>query len=410
MAIHERRTPEHLRHAPTPGVRGFAFLASIEAAARGVMISVYPVAMYQALGDAERVSEVYFFIGVAALAASLMVPTLTRLISRRWTFTLGAVMLGAGALTAAQGGPLFTPVGLAMTNVGVVIYFICFNAYLLDYVERSRLGASETLRLFYSGVAWTVGPVLGVWLTSLWAPAPFLVAATAAGVLLAVFWRMRLGDGKLIQKARRPAPNPLRFLPRFLAQPRLVAGWIFAVVRSVGWWAYVVYMPIFVVEAGYAKELGGAFVSLANGCLFLTPFMLRWMRRRSVRVAVRTGFAGAALCFAAAFLAAFGWPPLTLGLLAMGAFFLILLDVSGGLPFLMAVRPNERTEMAVIYSSFRDVSGILTPGAVRLVLVVAPLAGVFAATAVALGGAWLLAGRLHPRLGARRAARVAPAE
>jgi MFS transporter, ACDE family, multidrug resistance protein len=29
----------------------------------------------------------------------------------------------------------------------------------------------------------------------------------------------------------------------------------------------------------------------------------------------------------------------------------------------MAVKPSERTEMAAVYSSFRDVSGILTPGA-----------------------------------------------
>jgi hypothetical protein len=56
----------------------------------------------------------------------------------------------------------------------------------------------------------------------------------------------------------------------------------------------------------------------------------------------------------------------------------------------------------VIYASYRDVSGIVTPGAVRLVLAVAPLAGVFAATAVALAFGWALAGRLHPRLGARR--------
>ncbi|WP_340108848.1 MFS transporter [Pikeienuella sp. HZG-20] len=399
MAAHERRIPELLRHAPAPGVKGFAFLASIEAAARGIMVSVYPLAMYQALGDAETVSEAYFFIGVAALLASLVVPALTRLISRRWTFTVGALLLAAGALTASRGGPLMTPLGLGMTNAGVVCVFICFNAYVMDYIDRANLGESETLRLFYSGLAWTVGPILGVWLMTLWPPAPFYIAATAALVLLGVFWWMRLGDGKLIVAARRRTASPLRYLPRFLAQPRLIAGWFFAVIRSVGWWAYVVYMPIYAVEAGYAKEVGAGFVSMANACLFLTPFMLRWMRRRSVRAAVRTGFLGAALCFLAASLAAYQAPPATIALLAMGAFFLVLLDVSGGLPFLMAVRPHERTEMAVIYSSFRDVSGIVTPGAVRLVLAVAPLAAVFATAAAALFIAWSVAGRLHPRLG-----------
>jgi hypothetical protein len=85
-----------------------------------------------------------------------------------------------------------------------------------------------------------------------------------------------------------------------------------------------------------------------------------------------------------------------------GSFFLVMLDTFGGLPFLMAVRPAERTEMSAVYSSFRDVSSIVTPGMAWVVLLVAPIPGIFAATALALAGAWALAGRLHPRLGARR--------
>ncbi len=400
-----------LRHAPVPSVRGFAILASIEAWVRGIMLSVYPIAMYEALGDAERVSEVYFIIGIIALFASFCVPTVARLISRRWTYTLGAVLLASGALTASQGGPLLTPIGLGMTNIGVVCVFICFNAYIMDYIERHELGRSETLRLFYSSMAWVVGPITGIWLWRLWHYAPFLIAATMALVLLCLFWWMRIGNGKIITAARnRASPNPLRFLPRFLAQPRLVAGWLFAVFRSIGWWGFVVYMPIYVVEAGYDETIGGALVSLGNAFLLLTPLMLRWMRRRSVKFAVRTGFAGATACFFAAFVFSFIWPPAALVLLAGGAFFLILLDVSGGLPFLMAVKPGERTEMSVIYSSFRDISGIVTPGAVRLVLLVSPLAGVFAATAGALLIGWLIAGRLHPRLGEKRVQALQPVD
>ena len=84
------------------------------------------------------------------------------------------------------------------------------------------------------------------------------------------------------------------------------------------------------------------------------------------------------------------------------AVFLVLLDIVGGLPFLMAVKPSERTEMSAVYSSFRDVSGILTPGAAWLVLLVAPLPGIFAAAGAGLLTAWVISGRLHPRLGAAR--------
>jgi len=85
---------------------------------------------------------------------------------------------------------------------------------------------------------------------------------------------------------------------------------------------------------------------------------------------------------------------------------LVLLDTCAGLPFLMSVKPSERTEMSAVYSSFRDVSGILSPGIAWLVLQFFPLVGVFALAGLALLGGWLLAGRLHPQLGVPGAHRV----
>ena len=84
---------------------------------------------------------------------------------------------------------------------------------------------------------------------------------------------------------------------------------------------------------------------------------------------------------------------------------LVMLDVVGGLPFLMSVKPSERTEMSAVYSSFRDVSSVLTPGLAWLVLAVAPTAAIFAACGLAMVGAWRIAGELHPRLGVPRPSR-----
>ncbi|HMB14440.1 MAG TPA: MFS transporter, partial [Roseovarius sp.] len=201
----------------------------------------------------------------------------------------------------------------------------------------------------------------------------------------------------------------LAWLPRFFAQPRLVAGWVFAVIRSCGWWAYVVYLPIFAVQQGLSEDLGGMLLSASNGMLFVTPLMLRWMQRRSIRRAMRVGFAVSGLLFLLGAIAS-GWPWATVAGLALASVFLVLLDVSAGLPFLMAVKPSERTEMSAIYASFRDVSGIMTPGAAWLVLLVAPLPGIFALTGVGLLSCWHLARHLHPRLGAARiAVEAAPA-
>ncbi len=397
----ERRIPEWLRHAPAPSVRGFATLAGFEAVARGILISVFPVAMYDALQDAALISLIYFLIGIFSLVCGLLVPFLNRYVPRRWMYAIGGGAFVFGSGLAVIGTPMMIVLALALISLATVVTFVCFNAYVLDYIARIELGKCETLRMFYSALGWTVGPVLGVILWGWWKPAPFLVSGVAAVTMLGAFLYMRLGNGKLIARVIEFPPNPLAFLGRFFRQPRLIAGWLFAVIRSCGWWAYVVYLPIFVVESNLGNQLGGALLSVTNAALFLSPMMLRWMQANSVRYSIRTGFMACAVLFAAASLVT-AVPWVTITLLFGGSFFLTLLDICAGLPFLMAVKPSERTEMSAIYSSYRDVSGIATPGIAWLILLAAPISGIFAAVGTAHLLAWVIAGRLHPRLGETR--------
>ncbi|WP_127902153.1 MFS transporter [Solirhodobacter olei] len=396
-----RYIPLLLKHADTPSISGFATLSGIEAAIRGLMISVMPLVVYDALGSASLESRLYFFVGCGSLTTGLMVPWLTRFIPRRWMYTAGTCSYMLGLSLAIHGGPTATSFALLFTVLGTATCFVCLNAYVLDYVPRIHLGRCQSQQMLYSATSWTLGPVLGVWLRSLWAPAPFILALCFAVLLVTAFWHLRLGNGKAISRAKAPAPNPLAYLGRFLAQPRLVLGWVFAVTRSCGWWVYVVYLPIFCVEHGLGERVGGFALSLSNAMLFTTPFLLRFIQRAGVRKAIRAAFLCAGTFFAAAaFAAPLPWG--TVALLASGSIFLVLLDVSAGLPFLMAVKPSERTEMAAIYSSFRDVSGILTPGIAWLVLLAAPVSGVFLAAGCGLLTASALAANLHPRLGAAR--------
>ncbi|MBL9053910.1 MAG: MFS transporter, partial [Tabrizicola sp.] len=158
------------------------------------------------------------------------------------------------------------------------------------------------------------------------------------------------------------------------------------------------------IEAGLGDKVGGIAMSLSNALLFAAPAINRLARKHSVRVSVRVAFGCAAFLMISAGLLAF-LPWVTVALTMSTSVFLVALDVVGGLPFLMSVKPSERTEMSAVYSSFRDVSGILTPGAAWLVLFVAPLPGIFVASGLGLLASWAVAGRLHPRLGAQRPSR-----
>jgi len=402
--VFDRSIILRLRRAPVADTQRFALLSGIESMVRGMLVTVMPLSVYRAFPDTGTVSLIYLTVGVISLTTGLMLPRMGRHIPRRWMFTMGAGLYVLGNSLAIAGGNLLAA-GLLCNAIATVTVFICLNAYVLDYIAKVELGRSETLRMFYSALAWTIGPVTGVWLLDWWRPAPFALSIVAAFVLLAVFWKMRLGNGKIIAKARKPAANPLAFIGRFFAQPRLIAGWLFAVIRSCGWWVYVVYMPIFAVEAGLGDKIGGTLLSMTNAVLFTTPLMLRWMQRRTIRTAVRIGFFACGTTFVLATLAA-SQTYAALGILFIGSIFLILLDIAGGLPFLLAVKPSERTEMSAVYSSFRDVSGIATPGIAWLVLLAFPLSGVFAAIGVTLFAAWALAGKQHPQIGIRASDRV----
>jgi len=363
-----------------------------------------PLAVYEAVKDAGVVSRIYFIAGIVSLLWGLMVPWITTKVPRRWVYTFGALLYPVGMALAILDGPLTVPLAVMCNAMATVTIFVCLNAYVLDYVNRTELGRGQSLQMVYAATPWMVGPLTGVWLHQIWRPLPFVVAGVFALCILAAFWALRLGNGRQIARARSATVNPLAYLGRFFHQPRLIAGWLFAVLRSCGWWVYVVYLPIFCIEHGLGDKVGGMALSISNSLLFISPFMVRFVQRRSLRRALRATF----LFVAAAFIGAAalsGMPWATVALLLAGSFGLVMLDATGGLPFMMSVKPSERGEMAAVYSSFRDVSGIVTPGAAYLVLLAAPLAGVFAASGAGFLAAFVIAGRLHPRLGAARPSR-----
>lgn len=382
---------------PAADVKGFARLAGMEAVIRGTTLSVFPLVMYRAWGSAAVVSQIYFVIGLLSLMTALTVPALSRHIPRQRIFSM-AILLYVVACVFGMVGGKFNTVALLCAVMGAATSFVCFNAYVLDFIDKTEFSKLESLRLFYGAWGWVLGPVVGVWLLSLWHGAPFVLVAAAALVMLWMKTQMQLGNGKSIATQQPRAAHPVANVRRFFAQPRLVTGWLIPLMRSCGWWFYFVYVGIFAVENGLGEKVGGYASSVANMGLLLAPLMLRWMRRHSVRRAVRIGCLLSGLCFVLATLVSpFPWA--TVVVLVAGTFSLVLLDVCAGLPFMMSVKPSERTEMSSVYSSFRDSSGILSPALAWLVLQFFPVSAVFAAAGAGLLGAWAVAGRLHPQLG-----------
>ena len=67
-------------------------------------MSVYPLLMYRAWGDAAVVSQWYFGIGILSLLTALSVPALVRRIPRRWVYAMGVGFYLLAAVFGVWGG------------------------------------------------------------------------------------------------------------------------------------------------------------------------------------------------------------------------------------------------------------------------------------------------------------------
>jgi len=85
-------SPILLANVEDTKARAFVVLFTCDAFARSILISLVPLQAYELLGAAQRVSVVYFLVGVLGLGVNLTVPLILHRIRRRWVLTIGAVI------------------------------------------------------------------------------------------------------------------------------------------------------------------------------------------------------------------------------------------------------------------------------------------------------------------------------
>jgi hypothetical protein len=73
-----------------------------------------------------------------------------------------------------------------------------------------------------------------------------------------------LGQGAALATTDKPTTNPLRYVPRFFSQPRLVLAWTLAAIRPSWWSMFFIYAPILAVTSGLGAETGGIVASIGT--------------------------------------------------------------------------------------------------------------------------------------------------
>lgn len=377
------RHPIWLPAARAPGIRTFATLYALESFARASVASVIPITAYDLLQDEQSLSMLYTLVALIGLSATLFMPALIDRLARRWVYTLGVVGLIVGSacfLTQSLPGQAL---GMLARVMGASALSITLNLYIMDNIRKTEFVAAESMRMAWSTLAWTGGPTLGVFLY-----AEFGIAAAHAAamlfalLLLAMFWRYRMGDNPVIRPGRTRPANPLVNIGRFVSQPRLRLAWIIAFGRSCFWTTFFVYGPILMVATGQGTIAGGLLVSAGNALLFTAIAWGSAGRRFGARNVMAGCFFGMTVALFVAGYSGELYPLVTAAMLLVCAFFCIAHDSLGSTAFMRAVRAYERPQMTAVYRTYLDLSELLPPLAYSLVLAFFGLGGVFATLGV----------------------------
>jgi MFS transporter, ACDE family, multidrug resistance protein len=384
-----------------PFRQGLAFLSLffLPTVAQATLLTVLPLGALRLLGSPQAVTLLYGGAGLASVAGRFSIPALVGLIGRRSVFTLGAALLAtSSALFALDRLPAFAA-GMVLTAFAFACVEITSQLYLLDHAPRQALRHFEPMRIFSSAAPWTFGPWLGVHLQQHVAfIAPFVIAGVAAILLVILFRALRLGEGAAVAGLRRQTINPVRYLPRFFSQPRLLLAWTLAATRSSWWSMFFVYAPILSVTSGLGAEAGGIVASIGTGWTWLVPIWGWAGRRFGLRRLLQLGYAAAGVLSIAAALTFGGLPWLGAALLVMASFAAGTIDGAGNLLFLRDVHPYERSEMTTVFASFREVTQVGPPVVCSALLVFFSLPSVFMAAGAVMLASSALCGRIPRRL------------
>ena len=364
-----------------------ARLTGLEGFARAILVGILPLNALEIFGRKDLIALIYFASAIFTLIITINIATLERLLKRRRLVVLGGLFLPLAAIFFyLKYAPLFA-LGLGLVSAGASVFSVCLSLYIMDYIGKAELARNESRRMLYNGGSWLIGPPLGVWIFE--NSHPLVIYGLSAGTAISMiiyFWRLRWGDDPVIQAARSEPKTPLQAIVRYMSQARLRIAYLITLSRSCFWATLFVYGPIYVVEAGLPTWIGGFLLAGASGLLFLSA-VVRYLTDR---------FGTRQVIIACALLISLSM--IILGVLGnakpIGLFFWITaalggagMDVLGNIPFMRSVKPRERTEMTMVFSTWREGSSLLTQALVFLTVLVAPFWVFYFVLSLLLGSA-----------------------
>jgi len=370
-----------LKLSPLTSFAAFFFLQNLP---RGMLLTVIPLQAYALMGNAQDTSALLFAVGIGGILAALTLPLVIRRIGLYPAYLLSSAAMLLSALLMMVEQVWVFAAGLFCHAFAIAAAEVTLSLYVMGRVARAQITSFEPLRVFFNVMALTIGPILGVYLESrILHELPFIICILF--MIASVGWFRFMGwRNTALPLSKSVSINPLKYLSRYLARPRLRLAYGLVLARSAWWTMFIIYVPIYATQSGLGELTGAAIVSIGTAWTLSVPFWGWIARQYGVRRLMFLGFSiSSALTLVVRLV--IEAPILASVLLVISALGATMLDGVGNVLFLRAVRPGERSEMTAVFVTYRDAGQLLTPGLFAVLLSYFALPVVFASAA-----AWML--------------------
>jgi len=366
-----------LKLSPQNSFAAFFFLQNLP---RGMLLSVIPLQTYALMGNVQDTSVLLFSVSIGGILAALVLPQIIRSIGLYPAFLLSCVTMVVSAVLMSIEQVSFFAAGLFCHVFSIAAAEVTLTLYVMGRIARSQMTSFEPLRIFALVLALTIGPFLGVYLEArILHELPFIVCVVFMIASVFVFRLLDLQQ-TIVPASKSASVNPLKYLSRYLQQPRLRLAYGLVLARSSWWTMFIIYTPIYATQSGLGELTGAAIVSIGTAWTLSVPFWGWVARRYGVRRLMVWGFSFCSLLTFVVYLFV-DKPNIASVLLIFCALGATMLDGVGNVLFYRAVRAGERSEMTAVFVTYRDTGQLLTPGLFAVLLSYFALPVVFSAAA-----------------------------
>lgn len=385
------RPPIRIASGGSPSGNTLGIIYGMNSSSMAVLGSLISLVGLNILNDnTVALSFSLFLAALISLPIVLYTGSLINLLTRKYVFTIGVMIALLGNVLFMLDWPIAFVLANACRMAGAGLMIMCISLYTMDFIPRKQLAKAESRKFVFAGISWLIFPFVGTWMwVNIDTRAPFILSITLISILIVLFWWLRISEAQNIKPPKSSNLDFIRNVRTYFGNPHMRVAYLIAVARSSSWVVFFTYGPIYLRDAGVSTQWIGLFMGGIMAVLLFSSRFAALAQYIGIRKTILLSFSMAGISMIA--LGLLPEPTLWgLLLLLLASLGFDMLDIIGNVPFMRMVTPKVRVEMTSVFSTWREMSFVVTPGLSALILMFTDISGLFLVLGVMLIFAGLL--------------------